>query len=1081
MRRVLWAAALALCASAAHAADKPAFLPPASWVHPAPPYPGTSADSAATRLLLFDQQAHFGPEGVSIYTETVSQLQTPQGVMSVGTLALAWNPDTDQLVVHKLHILRGAEVIDVLAKQGFTVLRRENNLEAAQLDGVLTAAIQPEDLRVGDRLDLAWTVTTKDPALAGRAEATLGAPNVPIGDLLLHATAEPHVELRWRGTEDLAKAKFTAGSAGRELGIEIKDAAPLDVPVDAPIRYRLGRRIELSEFGSWAEISALMAPLYAKAALLAPTSPLKAEAAKIRAEDKDPKDQAAAALRLVQDQVRYLALTMNDGGLVPADADLTWSRRFGDCKGKTVLLIALLHELGVTAQPALVNTQIGDGLDARLPSMQSFDHVLVLATIAGRAYWLDGARVGDWSLDSLAVPAFSWALPVQNSGARLTRMDVAPLDKPDNLQSLTLDASAGLDAPAKAHAEQVLRGDGAISLNIQLSNLSPAQTETVLKTAWKKTYDFIEPKSVSASFDAQTGEERLLMDGSAAMAWDTLSDGYTRRYLTDGYQMGWKPDWKRAPGPYAQLPVLVPHPSFAEAKETIVLPRKGEGFTVDGDDVDKQVGVWVLQRKSAIKDGVFTMDATGRSLSAEIAASDIATVTKAMTDLTTKQVHVRAPADFTPTPQDLDELASRTPSDADAYVDRGMIFLHNSRPKLASADFQRAVTLDPQSTIAEADLALAEMDTGDLAKARADLNKAATMKGHQDAVFQGYGVLAMRQGAYLEAVAAFSRAVEVRSSDLYSLRQRAFAYTHLLKVDKALDDTAELLRQNPGDVSVHNMRISFFFLIGEKDKALAEADAEVADDPNNASAHTVRADALARMGRRAEANAEWDKSLKIAPSADAYLNRADNREQTDYAGVIDDLTAALAFRPDDTRTQRWRATVESEMGAHDKALQHIDDVIKQEPSDVDVRLDRAQILVRSGRLKEAAAEFIWARAKSADDAQALNALCWAQATVNVTLKDALADCDASLKLAPKLAQTLDSRAFVLLRLGRYQESIASYSLALASDPAEAMSLYGRGIAKLRDGDANGGQADMAQARAIGFKVEGAYQSYGVHP
>jgi tetratricopeptide (TPR) repeat protein len=169
------------------------------------------------------------------------------------------------------------------------------------------------------------------------------------------------------------------------------------------------------------------------------------------------------------------------------------------------------------------------------------------------------------------------------------------------------------------------------------------------------------------------------------------------------------------------------------------------------------------------------------------------------------------------------------------------------------------------------------------------------------------------------------------------------------------------------------------------------------------------------------------------------------------------------------------------MGAYDKALNHIDGVIKQEPSNVGARLDRAQILVRAGRLKEAAAEFAWARAKSAGDANALNSLCWTQATVNVALKDALADCDASLKLAPTMVQTLDSRAFVLLRLGRYRESVAAYTLALAADPSEAMSLYGRGIARLRDGEAKDGQADLAQARAIGFKVEDAYQSYGVHP
>ena len=52
-----------------------------------------------------------------------------------------------------------------------------------------------------------------------------------------------------------------------------------------------------------------------------------------------------------------------------AGADLTWERRFGDCKGKTVLLLALLHELNIQAQPSLISTQSGDGMDARLPTL----------------------------------------------------------------------------------------------------------------------------------------------------------------------------------------------------------------------------------------------------------------------------------------------------------------------------------------------------------------------------------------------------------------------------------------------------------------------------------------------------------------------------------------------------------------------------------------------------------------------------------------------------------------------------------------------------------------------------------------
>ena len=82
-------------------------------------------------------------------------------------------PISDTFVVHKLLILRGYQVIDVLKTQSFTVVRREPNMEAAMLDGVLTGNIQPEGLQVGDILDFAISMTSRDPTLKGHAQQVL--------------------------------------------------------------------------------------------------------------------------------------------------------------------------------------------------------------------------------------------------------------------------------------------------------------------------------------------------------------------------------------------------------------------------------------------------------------------------------------------------------------------------------------------------------------------------------------------------------------------------------------------------------------------------------------------------------------------------------------------------------------------------------------------------------------------------------------------------------------------------------------------------------------------------------------------
>ena len=70
------------------------------------------------------------------------------------TSMLAWKPMSGAATVHSVAIHRGSQVIDVLDRAQFQILRREDRLEQAMLSGVLTASLQVPDLRVGDVLEV---------------------------------------------------------------------------------------------------------------------------------------------------------------------------------------------------------------------------------------------------------------------------------------------------------------------------------------------------------------------------------------------------------------------------------------------------------------------------------------------------------------------------------------------------------------------------------------------------------------------------------------------------------------------------------------------------------------------------------------------------------------------------------------------------------------------------------------------------------------------------------------------------------------------------------------------------------------
>jgi len=92
-------------------------------------------------------------------------------------------------------------------------------------------------------------------------------------------------------------------------------------------------------------------------------------------------------------EVRYTGVEFGEASLVPRRPAEVLARRYGDCKDKAALLVALLRAAGVPAHVALLNVSDID-LDAKLPSMGDFDHAIVYVPPAGSApaLWIDATN-----------------------------------------------------------------------------------------------------------------------------------------------------------------------------------------------------------------------------------------------------------------------------------------------------------------------------------------------------------------------------------------------------------------------------------------------------------------------------------------------------------------------------------------------------------------------------------------------------------------------------------------------------------------------------------------------------------------
>ena len=1078
MLKVAFAFALTLAAAPAWAGDKLLRAPAPEWVKPLDvTAPNVGAEGPPVRMLLEDKQLYLGPDGQSEYVRTVTQIRSPLGLAAAGTMSLAWSPDTDTLTIHHFRILRAGQTIDVLAKQDFSVIRRETNLEMAMLDGVLSATLQPEGVQAGDVIDIAYTRRRLDPVMQGRAEDALyGRVYGRVDRLRLRGIWDTGRDIGWSAGNGLAKPKVGKSGGRTEVAVDMKDVDSVEFPAGAPRRFYPTRDLIFSEFKSWADVATLMEPHFAKASQLEPHSPLRAEIDKIRQASPDPKVRAGLALQLVEDQIRYLAITMQNGGYVPATADDTWRRRFGDCKAKTALLMALLRELGIEAEAALVDSDGGEGLATRLPGPLAFDHVIVRAVVGGKVYWLDGTRSGDQNIDLLPVPRFGHALPLRAKGSALIALVQPPLERPENGVLLRVDASKGLDAPAPVHAELILGGDMGHYMKLYASTMPAADREKSLKQAFM-AYPWIEPKTVNLASDPATGQAKLIMDGIAKLNWLPKANGPRWLLIPTASLGGGFGTFKREPGPGADAPWAVRGaPGWVASTFEIVLPAAGEGFRIEGADVDKTVAGRTYVRKSKIEKGVATIETSVRTVADEFPHSEAAAASETLTEMAKVRVGVRAPPYYAATRDDIAAWAGETLKTADDYVGRGIRYVTANQQEKAVEDFDKAISLDPKSSYAWANRGNAHYWLRKHDLAAADHAKALELDPRNYVAVQGQATLAMRERRYADAAAAYARAVDLRPGNVYALTAQAQAVWQLGEGDKALALLDQAQKLEPGDVMVRLARYQMLEALNQRDRALADVDGALKENASDSQLHLYRGGVLARMGRRADADAAFERAIALRPTREAYLTRMIHRDPGDITGRLTDVDLAEKVGPPDLAATR--AGILADGRRYEEALAAVDRELKGKPDDFDLAKARAETLLRMGRTADAARVIERLRSKAIGDAGRLNSLCWMGGTRNHALEAALADCDAALKVAPDNGPVTDSRALVLLRLDRLPDALAAYDAAVKLLPNNSESLYGRGLVRLRMGRQDA-QADFVAARAADPHIDSKFESWGL--
>jgi hypothetical protein len=130
---------------------------------------------------------------------------------------------------------------------------------------------------------------------------------------------------------------------------------------------------------SWEEAGRAYHPLFTTAEK--PGTEISAQVEKLSTGKSDVVSKVDALYTYVSREIRYVAVEIGIGGYQPHPAPDVYKYKYGDCKDKATLLLTMLNDVGLRGYPALVGTRGDIEADPKVPTLATFDHMIVALPI----------------------------------------------------------------------------------------------------------------------------------------------------------------------------------------------------------------------------------------------------------------------------------------------------------------------------------------------------------------------------------------------------------------------------------------------------------------------------------------------------------------------------------------------------------------------------------------------------------------------------------------------------------------------------------------------------------------------------
>jgi hypothetical protein len=454
--------------------------------------------------LLDDGVVRFEPDGRSSRTyRQVIQVLNQDGAEEWGEQSFSYSSGSEKLTINWIRVL----------KPDGTVISAKPEHEQESLAPVAFDAPVYSDQKVhrvtlsgvapGTLVDWSYTVERLKPLVPGdyysgwlTTTGLLTRRSRLIVDV--PSTVTPRIQ-----EKNVHYPRIEDNSHGRHVYIwAAKDVPKTESEPFAAWPNTLSVHIDVASPISWAELSKWYATL--SRGRYQVDGPLASQLADHVKDARTLEDSLRAVHRWVSQDFRYVSLSLGIGGYLPRLPAQVLETRYGDCKDKATLFIALARRMGLTAYPVLLSAS--GSADSTLPSMEQFDHMI--AAVDRPAKNGGGGRIY-LDLTSDLTPYGELPPAEQGSFALVVHDD-------GSFEQVVLPESAPGDNRAETHIAGELSEDGHFAGHYSESKSGSLQYE--LRRAYARVFNKDELSRLTQAlangvFSGASGDSLSLFDG----------------------------------------------------------------------------------------------------------------------------------------------------------------------------------------------------------------------------------------------------------------------------------------------------------------------------------------------------------------------------------------------------------------------------------------------------------------------------------------------------------------------------------------------------------------------------------------